>query len=257
MKINIDQTVTPSSSRPDLNGHQPLVRVQRLQYRHDAQHALLEDVNLELYAHERIGLRGANGSGKSTLLHLLMGLHLPTLGQIDLFGELCRNESQFAKRRGQIGLVFQDADDQLFCPTTEEDVAFGPLNQGLSHAAIRQIVDATLANLRISHLAQRPVHHLSGGEKRLVALAGVLAMQPQVMLLDEPTTGLDDAARHLLIELIQRLPQAMLIASHDQEFLDLCCTRQLQLQNGSLVALPAHFSPYVATRSQQTLGSMH
>ncbi|MFC4252988.1 energy-coupling factor ABC transporter ATP-binding protein [Sinimarinibacterium flocculans] len=216
----------------------PLIRVRNLAFRYHAGRPLLEGVLFELRAGERLGVSGANGSGKSSLLQLLMGLERPAAGTVELFGHLCRDEVDFRPLRGRIGLLFQDADDQLFCPTVEEDVAFGPLNQGYSHAQVRGIVARTLADLGLAHLAQRPTHQLSGGEKRAVALAGVLAMQPDVLLLDEPTTCLDEDAQARVTRLLLGLPQAMVIVSHDPHFLRCVASRTLLLRDGALCAMP-------------------
>jgi len=217
-----------------------LIRARDLSFRHVPERPLLEGVSFDLHAGERVGLAGANGSGKSSLLQLLIGLLPPDGGALELCGQPCRDEADFRPLRGRVGLMFQDADDQLFCPTVQEDVAFGPLNQGMAHAAVRRIVGDVLAQLHIGHLAERPVHHLSGGEKRMVALAGVLAMQPEVLLLDEPTTGLDAEAQARVVEVLLALPQAMLLVSHDRDFLTRMSTRMLTLAAGRLVADGTH-----------------
>lgn len=211
-----------------------VLRIRGLQFRHDRRRPLLDEVTLSLHAGERLGLAGANGCGKSTLLQLLMGLLPADAGEIELLGVRCRTEREFSPLRGRVGLLFQDSDDQLFCPTVEEDVAFGPLNQGHPPARVLEIVARTLERLQLKHLRERPIHHLSGGEKRLVALAGLLAMQPEVLLLDEPTTGLDDRAQRHLAGLLGTLPQAMLVVSHDAAFLQAVTTRRLVLRDGTL-----------------------
>ncbi|SER03539.1 cobalt/nickel transport system ATP-binding protein [Solimonas aquatica] len=216
---------------------QAVLQVSRLSLRRNAVRSLLQHLDLELLPGERLGLRGANGSGKSTLLQALMGLHPLQGGAIEITGRLCRSEADFEALRGVIGLLFQDSDDQLFCPTVQEDVAFGPLNQGLPAAQVRAQVEHSLAQLRILPLAQRPIHQLSGGEKRLVALAGILAMQPQVLLLDEPVSGLDAQARQRVLDVLRALPQAMIVVDHDHAFLEQLCTRQLLLQDGRLQPL--------------------
>jgi cobalt/nickel transport system ATP-binding protein len=202
-------------------------------YQHHAPY-LLHQVDMTLYPAERVALIGANGSGKSTLLHLLVGLHLPVSGELKIFGQIRRQETDFLSVRGPLGLLFQDADDQLFCPTVGEDVAFGPLNQGKTRAEVQTIVHDTLYLLGLTNYAQRLTYQLSGGEKRLVALATILAMQPQVLLLDEPTSGLDEATQNRVVQLLQTLPQAMLIVSHDRNFLEQVTHRKLLLQQGKL-----------------------
>ena len=216
----------------------PLLRVSALCFRHDHTRPLLEGVTFELHAGERLGLAGHNGCGKSSLLQLLVGLYRPVSGDIEIFGRARQCEGDFHEVRGRVGLMFQEADDQLFCPTVEEDVAFGPLNQGRTPHEVRDLVIATLERLGLRHLSARPIHHLSGGEKRLVALAGVLAMQPEVLLLDEPLSGLDEVAQARVLEILHALPQAMIVVSHDRLFLNRVVSRLVTLRNGVLCDEP-------------------
>ena len=195
---------------------------------------VLEALDLTLAAGERLALTGPNGAGKTTLLQLMVGLLKPAAGTLRAFGRERRTEADFREVRTRAGLLFQDPDDQLFCPTVAEDVAFGPLNLGRSHAESHAIVERTLSALDLAHLADRVTYHLSGGEKRLVSLAAVLAMEPEALLLDEPTNGLDDAARGRLLEVLQGLPQALLVCSHDHAFLAALCTRRCRLARGRL-----------------------
>lgn len=186
---------------------------------------LIDGFSLELGEGERVGLVGPNGCGKTTLLRLLMGLERANGGAIEVLGHSCRTEADFAAARRQMGLVFQDCDDQLFCPTVHEDVAFGPFNLGLKHAEVHQVVHETLNLLGLEHLEQSVTYRLSAGQKRMVALATVLAMKPRILLLDEPTTGLDEKFEQRLIDVLLGLPQEMLIVSHDQHFLEKVTTR--------------------------------
>jgi cobalt/nickel transport system ATP-binding protein len=195
---------------------------------------ILNKIDFSLYAGERVALIGANGSGKSTLLQLLVGLLRPTEGEIEIFGQIRREERDFVKIRGAVGLLFQDADDQLFCPTVAEDIAFGPLNQGKSRAEVQIIIDNTLNLIGLSGYKERITYQLSGGEKRLVALATVLAMQPDILLLDEPTNGLDEDYEQRITEVLLQLPQAMLIVSHDKDFLARVTQRRMWLNKGRL-----------------------
>ncbi len=190
---------------------------------------LLDNFSLELRAGERIGLVGPNGCGKTTLLRLLMGLERANGGAIEVLGAGCRTEADFVAVRRQMGLVFQDCDDQLFCPTVHEDVAFGPFNLGLKHAEVHQTVHETLELLSLEHLEQSVTYRLSAGQKRMVALATVLAMKPRILLLDEPTTGLDEKYQARLTEVLLRLPQEMLIVSHDDAFLARVATRTVRM----------------------------
>ena len=181
-----------------------------------------------------MALNGPNGAGKTTLLHLMVGLVTPRTGRIFAFGRERRVEADFVEVRARAGLLFQDADDQLFCPTVAEDVAFGPLNQGKSKAEARAIVHQTLSELGLEGLEHRVTHKLSGGQRRLVSLAAVLAMRPQALLLDEPTNALDEATRARLLDILAGLPLAMVIVSHDQGVLDRLATRAVRLEAGRL-----------------------
>ncbi len=184
-----------------------------------ASRPVFQDFNFQLLPGNHVGLTGPNGCGKTTMLHLIMGLLRPQAGRIVIFGEEVSKESDFVRVRQQVGLLFQNPDDQLFCPTVMEDVAFGPLNQGKSPAEAVRIARETMAKLGLAGFEDRVTHRLSGGEKKLVALATVLAMQPRLLLLDEPTTGLDEATRHRLIHILQDLDIAYMIVSHEPEFL--------------------------------------
>lgn len=201
---------------------------------------VFDGVSFTLHPGERIALVGPNGAGKTTLLHLLVGLKRPSAGQVLAFGQERRTERDFQGVRTRVGLLFQDSDDQLFCPTVLEDVAFGPLNLGRSADEARSDAIQTLAHLGLSGFAERVTHRLSAGEKRLVALATVLAMRPEVLLLDEPTNGLDEATEQRLIEHLSELPQAMIMVSHDRRFLERLSTRALRLADGRLEAATLH-----------------
>jgi len=163
-----------------------------------------------------------------------MGLIAPQSGDIILFGQPRRKEKEFADIRGRIGFLFQDADDQLFCPTVIEDVAFGPLNQGKSVPEAKEIVSETLDSLGLKGFEYRLTHQLSGGEKRLVSLATVLAMKPEVLILDEPTSGLDEDTVDRLINILNQSTISYLIISHDRPFLERTANRIALLRNGSI-----------------------
>jgi len=180
---------------------------------------VIENVDFQLKAGDKIGLIGPNGSGKSTFLHLIMGLMKPTTGDIRLFGKPVQKEEDFQKSRRKIGLLFQHADDQLFSPTVLEDVAFGPLNLGCPPAEARAMALKTLENLELTGFEERVTYRLSGGEKKLVALATVLVMAPEVLLLDEPTTGLDEATIIRIIDILNQLEIGYVIVSHEYDFL--------------------------------------
>lgn len=212
-------------------------------------HPVLESVSFALYPGERVALVGANGAGKTTLLHLMVGLCCPRSGRIAAFGQPRRGEQDFHPVRLRTGLLFQDPDDQLFCPTVLEDVAFGPLNQGYSREEALDIANTTLATLGLGGLCHRVTHKLSGGEKRLASLATVLAMRPEVLLLDEPTNGLDEATERQLVEHLEALPLAMLFISHDRRFVERLARRAVLLSDGRLHDAVLHAHPHSHTHS--------
>jgi cobalt/nickel transport system ATP-binding protein len=196
-----------------------LIYLNNIRFSYDGATTVLEGIYFTLTEGEKVGVVGDNGSGKTTLFKLLMGLLPCQQGTIELFGKRMDSAEDFSRYRLRMGLLFQDADDQLFSPTVLEDVAFGPLNQGKSREEAVQIGVRVLKDLGISDLAQRITHQLSGGEKRLAALATVLAMSPEVLLLDEPTIGLDGATKKRLTEILKELNVALVVISHDFDFL--------------------------------------
>lgn len=196
---------------------------------------ILDGANLSLQEGERLCITGHNGAGKSTMLRIMVGLLKPNKSSIKAFGQTCVKDQDFYSVRQRAGLVFQDADDQLFCPTVAEDIAFGPLNQGKTPEQAMQIVTDLLQEWELGYLQDRITHKLSGGEKRLVALASVLAMKPEVLLLDEPTNALDESNEARLVEILQNLPQAMVLVSHDPHFRRKIGNRTLRLLDGKLV----------------------
>jgi len=180
---------------------------------------ILDKVNLELHQGERVGLIGPNGSGKTTLLHIIIGLLKPSSGNIEIFGKTVKQEKDFGDIRQRIGLLFQDADDQLFNPTVLEDVAFGPLNLGKPQDEAVEIAQKALGFLGLTRLGDRVTYKLSGGEKKLVSLATVLAMEPEVLLLDEPTTGLDEATEKKIVDILKGLDFSYIFVSHNIDLL--------------------------------------
>ncbi|MFH1007571.1 MAG: ABC transporter ATP-binding protein [Candidatus Latescibacterota bacterium] len=195
---------------------------------------VLTGVNFRLGAGEKVGLIGPNGSGKSTLFHLIVGLLFPSEGTIDIFGKVRRREADFREVRERIGLLFQDADDQLFCPTVAEDVAFGPLNLGRSHEEAAGIVRDTLEMLNLQGFEDRVTYHLSGGEKRLVSMATILAMAPDVLLLDEPASGLHEEPTERLISVLADHVPSYVIISHDRRFLERTTEKIYRLADGTI-----------------------
>jgi len=209
--------------------------------------AVLKDVSLALDAGERVALAGANGAGKTTLLRTIVGLEKPVSGVIEILGRRCASEKDFRSARAKVAYLFQDPDDQLFSPTVIDDVMFGPLNLGLSAETARAKARTTLEMLGLGSLADRVTHRLSGGEKRLVALASVLAMDPLALLLDEPTNGLDEAHSMRLVWILKSLDTAMLIVSHDWELLGDLATRAAVLHEGRLKEAMVHRHPHAHT----------
>jgi cobalt/nickel transport system ATP-binding protein len=181
--------------------------------------AVLKDLHLELGEREKIGLIGANGSGKTTLFYIIMGLLRPSAGTIEIFEKPIKDGKDFRPARQKVGLLFQDADDQLFSPTVLEDVAFGPLNQGKSVQEAKQIARTTLDELGLVGFENRITHKLSGGEKKLIALATILAMKPRVLLLDEPTTALDTATTDRITDILRGIDVSYIFISHNMDFL--------------------------------------
>jgi cobalt/nickel transport system ATP-binding protein len=184
---------------------------------------------------ESLGVIGANGAGKSTLLLLLMGVMLPTGGTIAV-GDVKLTRETVAEVRRRFGLVFQDPDDQLFMPTVREDVAFGPRNMRLAEPEVMERVEEALAATGIAGLGERAPFRLSGGEKKAAAIAGVLAMRPDVLILDEPTASLDPKARRRVIDLVKGFEHTKIIASHDLHMVMEACSRTIVLAGGRVAA---------------------
>jgi cobalt/nickel transport system ATP-binding protein len=201
---------------------------------------VLDGASLALAPGERLALVGDNGAGKTTLLRTLVGLETPEAGRVLAFGRELRGEVDFRAARPRIGFLFQDPDDQLFCPTVLEDVAFGPLNLGRPEAEAFAAARATLDRLGLAALSDRLTHRLSGGEKRLAALAGVLATGAEALLLDEPTNALDARARAALIDRLAGLDAAMILVSHDRDLLARLATRAVALRGGRVAPALIH-----------------
>lgn len=214
------------------------IQVLNLRYHyHDGTEAL-RGVSFSVAAGECVGLLGPNGSGKSTLLLHLNGILPEKLGwngAVRILGDPVTPDNVDAVRR-QVGLVFQDPDDQLFCPTVEEDVAFGPQQLGLTEAALQARVARALEQAGLAGFGRRATHHLSHGEKRRACLAGVLACEPAVLVLDEPTSDLDPRGRREFKALLREIAATKLIATHDLELVVELCSRAIVLDCGTVVA---------------------
>ena len=199
----------------------------------------LKGVNFKVMEGERVAVIGSNGSGKSTLFYHLNGLFSPTKGTV-LINEEEITKTNLDKIRMTVGLVFQDPDDQLFAPTVWEDVAFGPRNMGLSKREVAERVNSALNMLHIADLKDKRPDNLSGGQKRLVSIAGVLAMNPEIIVLDEPTSNLDPctstAVMHLLVDLSRRMNIALIIATHDVDAVPQYADRIYVMHEGRFVA---------------------
>ena len=204
----------------NVGSRDPIIHLEGIHYSYSGEREVLTGLDFELHRGERTGLIAPNGSGKTTLFHLIMGLLKPQSGRVSLFGKVMREEKDFKDARRRIGLLFQDADDQLFSPTVLEDVAFGPLNLGKSKHAAVDIARETLDYLGLSGFEERLTFKLSGGEKKLVSLATVLAMEPEVLLLDEPVNGLDAETKTQLTDILCDLDISYVLISHDFEFLN-------------------------------------
>ncbi|MDR2632373.1 MAG: energy-coupling factor ABC transporter ATP-binding protein [Treponema sp.] len=213
-----------------------LLHVQNLTVQYDPHEPLvLQNISFSLEAKERVALIGANGAGKSTLLLTLIGVIKALEGSITL-GGIPLNREGLRDLRRLAGMVFQDPDNQLFMPTVLDDIGFGLRNYGFDEKTIDERITAILAHLGIGHLKNRLSHKLSGGEKRLAALAGVLVMEPSLLLLDEPSAFLDPRSRRTLISILAGLPQAMLVATHDLELAQALCSRLILLKGGRVFA---------------------
>ncbi len=209
---------------------QPLIEVDDLRFRYEDGTLALDGVDFRLYRGETVALLGPNGSGKTTFVLHLNGL-LSGQGRIQVCG-LALEKSNLAVVRRKIGLVFQDADEQLFMPTVLEDVAFGPLNLGLAAEEAVAQARRALDRVGMGSAAHKAPYHLSAGEKRRVALAGVLAMNPEILVLDEPTTSLDPPGQRGLLELLRGLPQAKILVTHDTRLARALAARAVFFERG-------------------------
>ena len=211
-----------------------MIEFQNVSFSYDSGHPVVENLSFSIRKGETVGLIGANGAGKSTIMKLLLGL-VTGEGRITVDG-LPLNKQNIPAIREKIGFVLQDSDNQMFMPTVYEDMIFGPRNYGLSKEETEHRVDDVLNLLGLQALKYRHNHKISGGEKRMAAIATILAMEPEVILMDEPSTALDPVNRRMVINTIRQLPQTMLIASHDLDMILDTCQRVILLSQGTIAA---------------------
>ncbi len=209
------------------------IDVEQLNFAYEGKYPVLSDIGFHVSEHESVGLVGANGAGKSTLLKLLVGLETGFSGSIRV-EEIPVEKALLSKIREKIGYVFQDSESQLFMTTVREDVAFAPRNYGLPEEEVQRRVQEALDKVRIRHLEDRPVYRLSGGEKKLAGIATILSMTPDIILMDEPTVGLDPQNRRNLIRVVNGFEHLKIIASHDLDFILDTCSRVILLHGGRI-----------------------
>ena len=211
-----------------------MITFENVSYSYEKGHPALHNLSFHIGKGESVGLIGANGAGKSTLMKALLGL-VPVEGEIRVDGILVQ-KGNLPQVRKKLGFVLQDSDSQMFMPTVYEDMLFGPLNYGMSREEAEKKADEVLSQLGLMNLKYRHNHKISGGEKRMAAIATILAMEPEGILMDEPTSALDPYNRRLVISIIRSLQKTKLIASHDLDMILDTCDRVLLLGEGRLVA---------------------
>ena len=211
------------------------IELKQVDFAYDKNVQILKQVTMQIESGESVGLIGANGVGKSTLLKLLVGLNENYIGDIRVEGIPVSNQNLSAIRE-KTGYVFQDSENQLFMSTVSEDIAFGPRNYGLPESEVKKRVEDALKRMRIENLAEKQIYKLSGGEKKMAAIATILSMQPEVVLMDEPTIALDPKNRRNLIHILNELSQTKLIASHDLDMIYDTCDRVVLMVQGVVVA---------------------
>lgn len=215
--------------------NQELLKLEQLEFEYEKKNPVIKGISFSAYAGESIGLIGANAVGKSTLLKLLVGLNTGYSGKLEVVGHEM-NSNNVNHIREHIGYVFQDSDSQLFMTTVREDVAFGPRNYGYSAKEVESRVSEALSLVHIENLADKPIYKLSGGEKKLASIATILSMEPDIILMDEPSVALDPRNRRRLINLLNDLEPMKIIASHDLDFILDTCQRVILLSEGEIVA---------------------
>jgi cobalt/nickel transport system ATP-binding protein len=215
----------------------PSLEISGLAFAYPDGNQALFGVNLRVEKGERVALLGPNGAGKTTLVMHLNGIHEAQQGEVRIAGEkIDSKDAALLKRiRSSVGVIFQDPDDQLFMPTVREDVAFGPYNMGFRGSELDKVVNDALAQVGMLDFADRAPHHLSFGQRRRVAVAGVLAMKPEILVLDEPSSNLDPASRRELASILKSLDVTILMVTHDLPYALELCERSLVLSGGVIV----------------------
>lgn len=208
--------------------------VENVSFSYEKENPILKNVSFEAGEHDAIGLIGANGVGKSTLLKLLVGLNLNYEGSIRV-EEIPLEKATLGRIREKIGYVFQDSDSQLFMSSVYEDVAFAPRNYGLPEEEVKKRVEQALERVHISHLADKQIYKLSGGEKKMASIATILSMTPDIILMDEPSVALDPRNRRNLIHILNEFDHLKLIASHDLDFIWDTCNRTILMAEGQII----------------------
>lgn len=212
-----------------------MIGFQNVDFSYEKDRKVLHDMSFSIGKGESVGLIGANGAGKSTIMKLLLGLLGPDSGKVMIDGIEVKKET-LGDIRAKLGFVLQNSDNQMFMPTVYEDMIFGPLNYGLPREEADRRVDEVLGRLGLEYLKNRYNHKISGGEKRMAAIATILAMEPEAILMDEPTSALDPYNRRIVINTIKGLPQTRLIASHDLDMILDTCGRVILISEGRIAA---------------------
>ena len=216
----------------------PSLLIEDLAFAYPDGNQALFGVNLRVERGERVAILGPNGAGKTTLVMHMNGIHPAEHGSVSVAGEVVdtKDKDLLRRIRGKVGVVFQDPDDQLFMPTVGEDIAFGPYNMGIRGAELDAVVDQALALVHMSEFKDRPPHHLSFVQRRRVAVATVLAMKPEILVLDEPSSNLDPASRRELADILRSLEITILMVTHDIPYAYELCERSIILSGGIVVA---------------------
>lgn len=215
--------------------HGEILKIENLSFSYDKDTPVLQDINLHAKDGESIGIIGANGIGKSTLMKLLVGLYTNYQGTLVVAGHEVTSKN-LNHIREHVGYVFQDSDSQLFLSSVEDDIAFGPRNYGLSEEEVQKRVDDALSFLNIEHLRKKQTYKMSGGEKKLASIATILAMNPDIIIMDEPSIALDPRNRRNLIGILNKIKSLKIITSHDLDFVMDTCERTVLIDEGRIIA---------------------